>query len=162
MNSTVQAKQPRSCNKISASTRILLAEDNPVNRKVALHQLRQLGLTADAAENGEEAVKRLAAQPYDILLLDCQMPRMDGYEVANWVRERERAPAPSEGRVAPPLHIIALTANALVGDREKCINAGMDDYLTKPAKVADLQAAIERGIVRLGLDREDAALPNAA
>lgn len=133
------------------SLRILLAEDNPLNRKVALRQLKQLGLSADAAENGLEAVRRLESHAYDILVLDCQMPFMDGYEVARTIRKREQVAAQFDGRAVRPLHIIAMTANALEGDREKCLNAGMDDYLSKPAKTGDLRSALQRGVERLGL-----------
>lgn len=137
---------PKAATAGTSPLRILLAEDNPLNRKVALRQLKQLGFNADAVENGLEAVRRLEQQVYDLLLLDCQMPFMDGYEVARTVRERERVAASFDGQPVQRLYILAMTANAMEGDREKCLNAGMDDYLSKPAKTSELSAALQRGM----------------
>ncbi|MBC8010267.1 MAG: response regulator, partial [Burkholderiales bacterium] len=115
---------------------ILLAEDNAVNQKVALHMLARLGYRADLAGNGLEVLAALERQPYDIILMDVQMPEMDGLEAARRIRSTTtNAPAP---------HIIALTANAMDGDRETCLAAGMNDYITKPMRAADLAAALER------------------
>ena len=115
------------------NVRILIAEDNGVNRKVALGQLRQLGYRADCAANGLEVLDAVSRLPYDIILMDCQMPEMDGYDATRRIREMKL-----------PIHIIALTANAMEGDREECEAAGMNDYVPKPVRPADLNAAIER------------------
>jgi CheY-like chemotaxis protein len=119
------------------SLRVLLAEDNAVNQKVALHMLARLGYRADVAANGLEALSAVRRQPYDIILMDVQMPEMDGLEAARQIRAGEVS-----GGHRP--WIIALTANAMEGDRERCLQAGMDDYLGKPIKSEDLVAALER------------------
>ncbi len=115
---------------------ILLAEDDEVNRTVTLRMLERLGCPADCVTNGLEALDALGRQTYDVVLLDVQMPELDGLETARRIRARWSPPA------APWL--IAITANALRGDREKCLAAGMDDYLSKPLKRADLRTALER------------------
>ena len=115
--------------------RVLLVEDNLVNQKVALRMLDRLGCTADAAANGEEALKFVEDQRYDAILMDCQMPVMDGFETTTAIRERE-----VDGDYRHP--IIAMTANAMAGDAERCIDAGMDAYLSKPTKLGDLYQAL--------------------
>ena len=115
--------------------RILLAEDNVVNQRLIQLQLKKLGVIADIAANGREAVAALDRKPYDVLLMDCQMPEMDGYEATRHVRRSGRHPR---------LRIIAMTANAMQGDREKCLEAGMDDYLSKPTRIEDLRLTLER------------------
>jgi len=124
-------------------TRILLAEDNTVNQKVALAQLKGLGFTADAVANGHEVLSALRQVPYDIIFMDCQMPEMDGYEASRLIREAERK---SNASWKVPVRIVAMTANAMAGDREMCIAAGMDDYLSKPVRKTDLQSALIKWI----------------
>ncbi|MGA8480414.1 MAG: response regulator [Chthoniobacterales bacterium] len=121
--------------------RILLAEDNPVNQKVVLFQLGKLGYDADIVANGVEVLSALERTHYDVIFMDCHMPKMEGYETSRRIRERESA---YNGQAKPQTHIVALTANAMEGDREKCIAAGMDDYLSKPTRIDDLAAALAR------------------
>ncbi|MDB6095672.1 MAG: Signal transduction histidine kinase [Verrucomicrobia bacterium] len=125
------------------NTRILLAEDNIVNQKVALVMLRKLGVAADPVANGFEVIDALQRYPYPLLFVDGQMPEMDGYEATRTIRRQE---ADREVPCAwqAPVHIIALTANAMQGDRELCLAAGMNDYISKPVRIGDLQAALER------------------
>jgi CheY-like chemotaxis protein len=109
--------------------KLLLAEDNLVNQKVALLMLKKLGLKADVASNGKEVLQALERKKYDVVLMDVQMPEMDGFEASRAIRERWSDGLP---------HIIAVTAHALEGDRKRCIEAGMDDYISKPMRLGDL------------------------
>ena len=115
---------------------ILLAEDNAVNQKLALRLLAQMGYRADVAGNGLEAVQAVARQPYDVVLMDVQMPELDGLDATRQIRDGQ--PAGGQPR------IIAMTANAMQGDRELCLAAGMDDYVSKPVKLHEIAAAIRR------------------
>ena len=117
--------------------RILIAEDNPVNQRVALGLLKQLGYTATLTNDGSEAVNALEAAEYDVVLMDIQMPEMDGLEATREIRRRW-----PEGPRRP--YIIAMTANAMTGDREKCLDAGMDEYISKPVKANRLKSALEQ------------------
>ena len=119
-----------------SALRILLAEDNAMNQKVALRLLEQLGYRADVATNGLEAIEALERQPYDVVLMDVQMPELDGLDATRRICERW----PAETRP----HIIAMTANALPEDREACFAAGMNDYVAKPIRAEELAAALRR------------------
>ena len=121
--------------------RILVAEDNAVNQKVALRFIKGLGSTPILAANGQEALDRLAEEPVDVVLMDVQMPIMDGLEATRAIRAKEAARAPGFSRRTP---IVAMTANALAGDREICLAAGMDDYISKPLAPEAIRAVIDR------------------
>jgi signal transduction histidine kinase/DNA-binding response OmpR family regulator len=114
--------------------KVLLAEDNLVNQKVAVKQLRKLGYEADVVSNGVEALKALEKESYEIVLMDCQMPEMDGFEATRRIRDLP---------VKSHIRIIAMTANAMQGDRERCLKGGMNAYVSKPVALEDLKAALE-------------------
>lgn len=118
---------------------ILLAEDNPINQKVAVHLLEKKGHKVTVAENGQQVLDKLAQEEFDIILMDVQMPIMNGFEVTQKIRELEK----ESGKHIP---IVAMTAHAMKGDREKCLEAGMDDYVSKPLYPKELYEAIERAI----------------
>lgn len=118
--------------------KVLLVEDHPVNQKVAQKLLERLGLTVDVAENGEVALERLREQPYAMVLMDCQMPVLDGYSATRRLREIEA------GQGKPRTPVIAMTAHAMSGDRERCLQAGMDDYLSKPLDRQLLEQTLAR------------------
>ena len=128
----------------------MLAEDNRVNQKVALQMLKRLGFEADLAANGLEVLDALGRVEYPVILMDVQMPEMDGLEATREVRRRFRD---------RPIRIIAMTANAMRGDREACLRAGMDDYLSKPVKIQDLQAILSGGDAATGERSGDDAAP---
>jgi CheY-like chemotaxis protein len=132
---TVQFQTPR--RKTASTRKILIAEDNDINQIVTTKVLANAGYSCDVADNGKMALDALASQEYDLVLMDCQMPEMDGFEATREFRQREA----TSGVQTRPLPIIALTANAMGGDRERCLEAGMTDYLSKPidpAKLVDL------------------------
>ncbi|HKW30971.1 MAG TPA: response regulator, partial [Verrucomicrobiae bacterium] len=122
--------------------RILLCDDNAINQKVAIRILQQLGYEPDLAANGQEALDALDRKPYDLIFMDVMMPEMDGLEATRAIREFQKAGGKSNfnSRIV----IVAMTAQAMQGDREKCIAAGMDDYLAKPVRPKDVRAVIER------------------
>ncbi len=128
---------------VDRKMRILLAEDNDVNQRVALGLLRKLGYSADAVADGTEVFDAFERNPYDIILMDCQMPLLDGYETTGRIREMEQKRAGGFDW-KKPVHIIAMTANAMAGDREKCLTAGMNDYLSKPVRSHELEVALNR------------------
>jgi two-component system sensor histidine kinase/response regulator len=130
-------------NKRKQNVRILLAEDNIMNQKVTMRILEvKLGYRADAVANGAEAIEALSRQNYDLVLIDCQMPEMNGYEAARAIRDPN---SPVRNHNIP---LIAMNANAMKGDREKCLIAGMDDCVAKPIRAQDLADAIERNLPR--------------
>jgi len=125
----------------AALGRVLVVEDGVVNRKVAVELLSRAGCESDVAVDGEEAVTATARTAYDLVLMDCQMPRLDGYEATRAIRARESA---SGSRRVP---IVALTAQAVHDDRERCLAAGMDDYLSKPIRAAALREILDRWLL---------------
>ena len=142
-------RKPVPANKLDATLgqrlplHLLMADDNVVNQKVALRLFDQMGYRIDIAADGLEAIQAWERQDYDIIFMDMQMPEMDGLEATRRIREREteRAKGPNP---KPPAVIIAMTASAMTGDREKCLEAGMDDYLAKPVRPEAVQAALQR------------------
>ncbi len=134
---TPQEDRPQALDLPARAARVLVAEDNSVNRRVVERVLaRWPGLTVTAAENGREAVDQLDRGRFDLVLMDCQMPELDGYDATREIREREAG-----GARVP---VIAMTANAMKGDRERCLEAGMDDYLAKPLRIGEVDAMLER------------------
>jgi signal transduction histidine kinase/CheY-like chemotaxis protein len=126
--------------------RLLLAEDNPVNQDVAVSMLELFGCQVDIANSGQEALDAIQRMQYDLVLMDCQMPEMDGFEATKVIRSQEAATPTSLSR--PRLPIIALTANAMSGDRERCFAAGMDDYVSKPFTQEKLRAVLSRWLLQ--------------
>lgn len=131
--------------------RILVAEDNPTNQTVALRLLDKLGYRADVVASGEEAVAALQQIPYDLVLMDCQMPEMDGFEATRRIRSGEAR------SIDPAVPIVAMTAHAMKGDREACLQAGMNDYIAKPVHHADLFETLERWLKKSPRPGEAAA-----
>jgi two-component system chemotaxis sensor kinase CheA len=124
--------------------RILIAEDNAINQIVAIGQLKKLGCHADAVANGKEVLNALRSVSYDLILMDCQMPELDGYETSRLIRKDSSTSFHN-------IPIIAMTANAILGDKERCLEAGMNDYVSKPVKVKDLASILEKWLKSLSL-----------
>ncbi|OGP15692.1 MAG: hypothetical protein A2052_07455 [Deltaproteobacteria bacterium GWA2_54_12] len=156
MNNENTAKINCEKDPIRCRGKILLAEDNPTNQKVALAMLKKLGLHAETAANGLEALSALASRQYDLVLMDCQMPELDGYETTRRIRE------PGTPVLNSSIPVIAMTANAMQGDREVCIKAGMNDYISKPIDPGTLSSVIEKWLRPKNTQPEiKAALPSA-
>ncbi|HEX9047664.1 MAG TPA: response regulator, partial [Verrucomicrobiae bacterium] len=127
------------------SVRILVVEDSPLNQQVALKQLEKLGYLADAVDEGGKAVEAHTRAPYDIILMDCQMPLMSGYEATWQIRNREQEKADAAETIKRA-YIIAMTANTQADNREKCASAGMDGFISKPVQMAELEVALYRAL----------------
>ena len=125
--------------------RILVAEDSPLNQQVALKQLERLGYPADGVADGKEVLEAMRRTAYEIILMDCQMPEVSGYEATWEIREAEKKKA-QEGNPVRRVYIIAMTANTQADNRDKCAQAGMDDYINKPVQLPELEAALHRGL----------------
>ncbi|HEV7269334.1 hybrid sensor histidine kinase/response regulator [Pseudoxanthomonas sp.] len=147
------APEPAVVSAMRTEPRLLLVEDNPVNLLVAQKLLSALGFTCETAANGDIALKRMQTEHFDLILMDCQMPVLDGYAATRRWREREAQRADA-GR----LPIVAMTANAMAGDRQRCLDAGMDDYLAKPVSREQLESCLHRWLP----DRMNFVLRNAA
>jgi len=145
--------------KTKTTIRILLAEDNVVNQKVALRQLKKLGYAVDAVNNGLEAIKAMERQLYPVILMDCQMPELDGYKATERIRQMQTS---SLFRWPNRPYIIAMTANALAGDREACLASGMDDYVSKPVRIEDLEEALQRSLSSMDTHNNPNPAPNDA
>jgi CheY-like chemotaxis protein len=130
----IEEQEPAEGNQPGRGQRILIAEDNVVNQRVAAYELRQLGYSADTVADGCEVLEALSRIPYSVILMDCHMPELDGYETTRRIR--------AAGGHQP--YIIAITANAMQGDKEVCLAAGMDDYVSKPVRTAELKAALRK------------------
>jgi two-component system sensor histidine kinase/response regulator len=119
----------------SRTRRVLVAEDNPINRKITVRILEKLGCLVDVANNGRQAVEMTVSFPYETIFMDCGMPEMDGFAATREIRRQ-----PLVSRVP----IVAVTAHAVVGARDECVQAGMDDYIAKPIQAGDLKRALEK------------------
>jgi len=120
---------------------VLVVDDTAMNLKITIRVLEKLGVRADPAGNGKEALEALAQRPYDLVLMDCQMPEMDGYEATAAIRKTQK-------KGEPRVPIVAMTAHAMSGEREKCLAAGMDDYLSKPVDNAKLARMVRKWLSR--------------
>jgi two-component system sensor histidine kinase/response regulator len=133
----VQAAAPQRMTSI-AGARLLVAEDNLINQQIAQEILESAGAAVTLADNGQIAVDKLQSGSYDLVLMDCQMPEMDGFEATRRLRD------PASGVLDPRVRVVALTANAMAGDRERCLAAGMDDHLPKPIQIQTLAAMLAK------------------
>ncbi len=133
--------------------RVLLVKDNPVNQKLASRLLEKYGCKVTTVTDGREAVQAWEKDGYDVIFMDCFLPEMDGYEATKLIRLREKE------RVLPPTRIVAMTASAMTGDREDCLRAGMDDYISKPLSIEELKAVLQRNLAN---DGNTGSIPIAA
>ncbi len=124
---------------LQLNAKILLVEDNPINQMVAQKMLEKIGLKAVLADNGIEALERLNEQSFDLVLMDCQMPEMDGFDATREIRKLD-----IKTLTQTPLPIVAMTANVMSGDREKCLEVGMDDYIGKPVQRDKLASVLKK------------------
>jgi len=138
----------------SLAVRVLVAEDNLVNRKVATLMLGKLGIRPDVAANGREAIEMFEITPYDLIFMDCQMPELDGYAATRKIRSLQRG--------GHRVTIIAMTAEAMEGSREVCLAAGMDDYISKPVKRNEICEALRKWLAPEGVEDESSGLPAPA
>ncbi|MCZ6708572.1 MAG: response regulator, partial [Chloroflexi bacterium] len=129
-------RRPRPATALRRPERLLIAEDNEVNQRIAQRMVETLGWNADLASNGREVLALLAETRYDLILMDVQMPELDGLETTRLIRAGTDS--------GPRLPIVAVTAEAMAGDRERCLAAGMDDYLSKPMRLEDLRVVLQR------------------
>ena len=120
---------------------VLIVEDNPLNRKLAVTVMNKLGCNTDSAENGRIALDKIREKKYDIVFMDCQMPEMDGYEASAQIRRWE-----NDGTLQGHITIVAMTAHAIKGDKELCLQSGMDDYISKPIKKDNIAKMIRKHI----------------
>jgi len=131
------------------NARVLVVEDNVINQMVAQGMLEEFGIQADLAADGKEALHALETLPYDLVFMDCQMPVMDGYEATRCVRD------PQSKVIDRLVAIVAMTANTMQGDREKCLAAGMDDFISKPVQPDKLQQVLQKWLPKLGTSGEE-------
>lgn len=154
---TIEIEMHQSDDEITTESKhILVAEDNNINQIYIIELMKQLGHTCDIASNGHEAVLRVRKNDYDLILMDCQMPELDGLEAAQRIRQLEK-----EGRLQGHVPIIALTANAIKGDREQCLEAGMDDYLSKPVQKEQIVNLIDQLLNQESEDQGETNMSNS-
>ena len=139
--------------------RVLLVEDNPITQHIVRGILSNAGLQVEVAEHGPEALELVARKSYDLILMDCRLPAMDGYEVTRSIRRREESAINGGGSEPPRVSIVALTANDQEGDRERCLAAGMDDYLSKTLLPGQLYDRLERWLPGVGSPLSTSAAP---
>ncbi|MCC5842514.1 MAG: response regulator, partial [Opitutales bacterium] len=146
-----QRKAPSPAQNSRFHGKLLLVEDNGINQTVASEMLAKFGLSARIAANGRDALNALEEEPFDLIFMDVQMPVLDGLEATRLIRRKEEAAATdSNGKSQPggPVTIVGMTAYAMEGDRERCLNAGMDDYLSKPIQLSQLETVLDRWLAK--------------